>query len=157
MKKLLGICLGVFVLWSLAYGASVHAEAFGLAERVGEPNERTFFLFSTSAGSYILRHDGMGEFTSPRGMRRVFMLKVGAKARIEQVYFLEHERDVFLFYEVHDATEEWAYLVRMEQTKRKLRWSAMVNVKEVPAMQGDRIVIGETEISKSDGKNVGQD
>jgi len=85
MRKIVVVCLGVAVLWSLALGASASSEAFALAERVGEGNERSFFVLSTSAGNYIIRHDGMGEFTSPAGLRRVFMLKVAAKARIDRV------------------------------------------------------------------------
>src|SRR5262245_8169202 len=113
MRMLVGLCLCAAVLWS---------EPFAVAERVGEGNERSFFVWSTSVGNYVVRHDGMGEFTSPAGLRRVFMLKLGAKARIDRVYFIEHERDLFLLYEVHDASSRWAYLVRMEQTKRKARW-----------------------------------
>ena len=85
MKKLLVVCLAILMLSSVAFGA----ETFALADRVGEPGERSFFLFSTSAGNYIVRHDGMGEFSSPKGMRRVFNLRV--KGRIERIYFLEHE------------------------------------------------------------------
>src|SRR5215216_1135759 len=119
MKKLLVVCLGVLVFSTVAVGA----ETFGVADRVGEPGERSFFLFSTSAGNYIVRQDGMGEFSSPKGMRRVFNLRV--KGHIEQIYFLEHEGDVFLLYEVNDA----AYLVRMEQIKRKIRWSTTLDVR----------------------------
>jgi hypothetical protein len=102
-------------------------------------------LFSTSAGNYIVRHDGMGEFSSPKGMRRVFRLNV--KGRIEQVYFLEHEGDVFILYEMNDA----AYLVRMEQTKRKIRWSAQVSDRGVPRIDGDSVVINSIKIRKGDG------
>src|SRR5690349_2902465 len=117
MKKLLVVCLVILVLTTVAFGA----ENFALADRVGEPGERSFFLFSTSVGNYIVRHDGMGEFSSPKGMRRVFRLSV--KGRIEQVYFLEHEGDVFICYEMNDAT----FVVRMEQTKRKIRWGAQID------------------------------
>ena len=48
----------------------------------------------------MIRHDGMGEVTSLKGMRRVFNLKLGGKGRIERVHFLEHEGDLFLLYEV---------------------------------------------------------
>src|SRR5262249_28959386 len=113
MMKLLVVCLGVVLSWPAP-------EAFSLADRIGEPNARTFFLFSTSAGNYVIRQDGMGEFTSPKGMRRVFNVRVGANSRLERVYFLEHQSDLFLLYEVRG---QGSYLVRMEQTKRKLRWS----------------------------------
>ncbi len=147
MKKLLVVCLAVLVLSTVALGA----EAFALADRVGEPGERSFFLFSTSAGSYIVRHDGMGEFSSPKGMRRVFRLNV--KGRIEQVYFLEHEGDVFILYEMNDA----AFLVRMEQTKRKIRWSAPVSERGAPAIDGDFVVVNSVKIRKSDGTVLAAD
>ena len=141
MKKLVVVCLAVLVLSTVALGA----EAFTLADRVGEPGERSFFLFSTSAGNYVVRHDGMGEFSSPKGMRRVFRLNV--KGRIEQIYFLEHEGDVFICYEVNETT----FVVRMEQTKRKIRWSASVNTRGVPAIDADSVVINSVKIRKSDG------
>ncbi len=147
MKKLLVVCLAVLVLSTVVLGA----EAFALADRVGEPGERSFFLFSTSAGSYIVRHDGMGEFSSPKGMRRVFRLNV--KGRIEQVYFLEHEGDVFILYEMNDA----AFLVRMEQTKRKIRWSAPVSERGAPAIDGDFVVVNSVKIRKSDGTVLAAD
>ena len=143
MKKLLVVCLVVLVLSTVALGA----EAFALADRVGEPGERSFFLFSTSAGNYIIRHDGMGEFTSPKGMRRAFTLRVSGKGRIERVYFLEHQGDVFILYEVNDA----AFLVRMEQTKRKVRWMAQVVAGDMPRIEGDFVVVNSVKIRKSDG------
>ncbi len=158
MRKLLVVCLGIAVLWPLSLSAAPSSEAFALAERVGEGNERSFFILSTSVGNYIVRHDGMGEFTSPAGLRRVFMLKVGAKARIDQVYFLEHQRDLFLLYEVHDASSQRAYLVRLEQTKRKARWIIEIDATDLgaPVIQGEFVVIKDLEIRKADG-HVGQD
>lgn len=141
MKKLLVVCLVILVLSTVAFGA----ETFALADRVGEPGERSFFLFSTSAGNYIVRQDGMGEFSSPKGMRRVFSLRV--KGRIEQIYFLEHEGDVFICYEVNDAV----FVVRMEQTKRKIRWSTSIPKMGVPVIEGDFVVVDETKIRKADG------
>ena len=141
MKKLLGVWLAVYLFSTVALGA----EAFALADRVGEPGERSFFLFSTSAGNYVVRHDGMGEFGSPKGMRRVFRLNV--KGRIEQIYFLEHEGDVFILYEMNDA----ALLVRMEQTKRKIRWSAPVSDRGVPRIEGDFVVVNSIKIRMADG------
>jgi hypothetical protein len=149
MKKLLVVCLGILVLSTVALGA----ESFALADRVGEPGERSFFLFSTSAGNYIVRQDGMGEFSSPKGMRRVFNVRVGAKGRIERVYFLEHGGDVFILYEVNDA----AFLVRMEQTKRKVKWITAVAVRGVPVMEGNSVIVNDTEIRKADGTVVRQD
>jgi hypothetical protein len=146
MKRMVAVCL----IWaSLALGAPCSAETFMLADRVGEPNERSFFLFSTAAGQYTIRHDGMGEVSSPKGMRRVFNLRVGGRARIEGVYYLEHQGDLFLLYEV---TGQVFYLVRMEQTKRKLRWSTELrDVTDAPVLEGEVIRVGETEITKSNG------
>lgn len=161
MKKIVVVCLGVLILWSVAIAASSspEPEAFALADRIGEPNARSFYMFSTSVGNYTIRQDGMGEFTSPTGLRRVFYMKLGAKGRIERVYFLEHERDVFLLYEVHDATSEWAYLMRMEQQKRKPRWVTPLPSGEVeaPSVEGDRVIIKSVEISKADGRILRQD
>jgi len=152
MRKIVVVCLGISVLWA-AVSVSASAESFALAERVGEGNERSFFVLSTSAGGYVIRHDGMGEFTSPAGLRRVFMLKVGAKGRIDRVYFLEHQRDLFLMYEVHDASSQWAYLVRMEQTKRKARWMTEFDGAGLgaPVIQGEMIVIKNLEVREADG------
>ena len=161
MKKIVVVCLGVLILWSMAIAASSSpkAEVFELADRIGEPNARSFFMFSTSAGNYTIRQDGMGEFTSPKGLRRVFYIKLGAKGRIERVYFLEHQGDLFLLCEVHDATSEWAYLMRMEQQKRKPRWLTALPSGDVeaPTIQGDLVIIKNMEISKSDGRIVRQD
>ena len=151
MRKILVVCVGVAVLWSVALGAST-SETFASADRVGEGNERSFFLLSTSIGGYVIRHDGMGEFTSPAGLRRVFMLKVG-KGRIDRVYYLEHQRDLFLMYEVHDASSQWTYLVRMEQTKRKARWITEVDGAGLgaPVIQDAFVVIKDTQISVING------
>ena len=128
MKKLLVVCLGVLVLSTVALASN---ETFTLADRVGEPGERSFFLFSTSAGNYIVRQDGMGEFTSPKGDEDVFStLRLMGKSRIERVYFIEHEGDVLSAYDVNDA----AFVVRMEQTKRKIRWSASIEQTGAPGL-----------------------
>ena len=153
MKKFLVVCLGVLVLSSAVFATAGPPEPFTLADRVGEPGERSFFLFTTSAGNYIVRQDGMGEFSSPKGMRRVFTLRVAGRGRIEQIYFLEHEGDVFIFYEVNDA----AFLVRMEQTKRKVRWSAPVAKTGAPVIDGESVIVDSTEIRKADGKIIRED
>ena len=153
MKNLLVVCL-VLSLSTVGSAYASHAESFTLAEKSGEPSarERTFFTFSTSAGNYIIRHDGMGEFTSPAGLRRAFYLKMAGKGRLERVYFLEHQRDLFLLYEVMG---QGVYLVRLEQTKRKQRWFTPLGdiAYEDPRIDGEVISIGKTiEISKADGR-----
>ena len=153
MKKLVAVCLGgLLVVWAVA--ARPNVETFALADHIGEPDARSFFLFSTSAGNYIVRQDGMGEFSSPKGMRRVFNLKLGATGRIDRVYFLEHQGDLFLLYSVHDATSAWAYLTRLEQTKRKARWLTPLSSSDVqaPVIDGELVIIGSIQINKTDGK-----
>lgn len=141
MKCVVVVCLICLMWWP--------AETFVLADRVGEPGERSFFMFSTSAGQYTVRHDGMGEVTSPKGMRRVFNLRVGARARIENVYYLEHQGDLFLMYEV---TGKIFHLVRMEQTKRKLLWGTEFrDVTDAPVIDGDFVIVNKIHINKSNG------
>ena len=156
MKRLVVVCLGVLILSSAALGCIPIPETFSLADRVGEANERSFFILSTSAGNYTIRHDGMGEFTSTVGMRRVFYVKAGAKGRIDLVYFLEHEGDLLLLYEVRD---QGFYLARMEQKKRKLRWlTPLGNIPaQTPSVDGHVVIIGAVAVSKADGKIVEQD
>lgn len=150
MKRVVVVCLVCLMSWPLALGTTFSVETFSLADRVGEPNARSFFLFSTAAGQYAVRHDGMGEMTSPKGMRRVFNLRVGARARIENVYYLEHQGDLFLMYEV---TGQVFYLVRMEQTKRKLRWSTELReVTDAPVIEGDVIRVNDAQINKFNGQ-----
>ena len=158
MNKVVVVCLGVLMLVSVATSRP-RVETFALADRIGERDERSFFLFSTSAGNYVVRHDGMGEFSSVKGTRRVFNLKVGAKARIDRIYFLEHDRDVFLLYTVHDASSEWAYLTRLEQTLRKARWLTSLSTADVeaPVIEGDLVMIKDVAVSKFDGRVVRQD
>jgi hypothetical protein len=152
MKSLLVVCLGVIL-------SSPLSESFTRAERLGEPYPRTFFNFSTSAGNYIVRDDGMGEFTSPKGLRRAFYLKAWPNGRLECLYYLEHEGDLFWLYEVKG---KGFYLARMEQTQRKLRWLTplpdLSAPEEDPIINGDAVFIGKaTMISKADGRIVKQD
>lgn len=153
MKKLVAVCLGVILSVSVL-GATAGSE-FAIAEQLGDPNARSFFAFNTSVGNYIVRHDGFGEFTSLQGLRRAFVLRVPGKTRITSIYFLEHESDVLVVYEVRGQGSQ---LVRMEQTKRKLRWSASLDTTniEAPVIDGDVVVVKEGErsfqISKSNGR-----
>jgi len=157
MKNLVVVCL-VLSLAPVVFAYPPGPESFTLADRVGEPSVRAFFRFSTSAGNYTIRHDGMGEVSS-KGRRRVFYLKVGAKGRLERIYFLEHQGDLFLLYQVRD---QLSYLVRLEQKRRKARWLTPLPdisaLDQDPVINGDAVIIGETiVISKADGRVVRQD
>lgn len=151
MKIVVAVCLGVVALWTTSGGAVRPAESFEVANRVGEPTERCFYLFSTSVGHYAIRQDGMGEITSPKGMRRVIRLQLGAKGHIERVYFLEHEGDLFLLYEVRGAASDRAFLVRLEQKKRKFKWVTAIESAGEAKIEGDVVLINGMKISKADG------
>ena len=152
MKRVVAVCLGVVVLWTTSGGAVRPAESFDVANRVGEPTERCFYLFSTSVGHYAIRQDGMGEVTSAKGMRRVIRLQLGVKGHIERVYFLEHQGDLFLLYEVRGAASERAFLVRLEQKKRKFKWVTAIDASGEPKIEGEVVLISAMKISKADGK-----
>ena len=93
-----------------------------------------------------------------------------SKGRLERVYYLEHERDLFLLCRI---SGHGFYLVRMEQAIRtdgkpamtsvklaKIRWSTPLgNLSgEDPSMDGDVISIGKTiKVSKADGRILTQD
>lgn len=121
MKLIVVMCLMIMTV--SATPSAVKTGGFEQARRVGEKNERSFFLFSTSIGHYAIRHDGMGE-VSVNARRRVFFLKV--VGRLEQVYFHEYERDVVFVYEGSDKT---VYVARMNQLSRKMRW--LTRIKEI--------------------------
>ncbi|HEY2962581.1 MAG TPA: hypothetical protein VGJ37_09220 [Pyrinomonadaceae bacterium] len=139
MKNFVVVCL-VLLAAALPVYAQHSAEElspFTLAERVGEGNARSFFLFSTSAGNYALRHDGMGEVTSPAGMRKVFNVKAGSRGRIERVYSFEYQGDLLLLYEAGDS----GYLVRLSQKTRKVKAVVTVDRDFAPPVIKDQRVV----------------
>jgi hypothetical protein len=50
-----------------------------------------------------------------------------------------------------------AFIVRMEQTKRKLRWSAEVVDRGVPTIDGESVMVNSIRLRKGDGTVVRQD
>jgi len=148
MTKLLVVCLGVILSWPAP-------EAFTPAERIGHL-PRAFFRFETSVGKYTIRSDGFVEvYTTQR--KRVFSLNMPPKGRLERVYFLEHEGDLLLQY---DVIGQGSYLTRVEQRNRKQRWfTPLSKVPDlVPAISGDIVIVSATmEISKADGRIIRQD
>lgn len=95
-----------------AQDSTVETGTFEEARAVG-----TFFLFSTSYGRYVIRHDGMGEVTFG-ARRRAFWVKRGMAGRVERVYFQEYEGELLLLYQVNGN----GYIARMHQQSRKVRW-----------------------------------
>ena len=162
MKNFLVVCL-IFSLATLGSAYAPTPESFMPAEQFVYP-QRTFFRWSTSAGGYLLRHDGVGEFTPPPHVRtvarRIFYVGMSPKDRLVRVYYLEHDRDLFLLYEVRD---HGFYLVRIEQkeqVKRNLKWvTALGNLSgEDPSMDGNVVRIGKSiEISAADGRVLRRD
>ena len=142
MKHFVEVCLALLLAVlaaAPAYSkrAAEELSPFTLAEQNGDPTARNFFIFSTAFGDYVVRHDGMGEVSLRNGLRRVLHLKVGAKDRIQRLYFLEYAGDVLLLYE----TGESGYLIRMDQKTRKLKGIVAVSGDFTPPLIKDRRVV----------------
>ena len=153
MTKLLVVCLGV-ILWLPVN------ETFTLADRIGH-TPRAFFRFETSVGKYTVRYDGFVEVyannASNYKRKRSFFLSMVGKGRLEHIYFIEHQGDLFMRYDVID---QGSYLTRVEQRSRTQKWTRPLNSSssQAPTIYGDTVLIGETlEISKADGRVLRQD
>jgi hypothetical protein len=126
VKNFVVVCLGVLVVVFTAVPAyskqfAEELSPFVLATRIGEPNKRSFHLFSTSIANYTITHNGMAEgFIA--GRRKLFHVKVGAGTRISRLYYFEHEGDLLLLYQAGDS----GYLARLDQKTRKLRWTKSI-------------------------------
>lgn len=144
MTKVLAVCLGL-MLWS-------SVQNFALAERVGNPVG--FFVFEIPVGKFVIRRDGMGEIYQSGGRRHVFFLKGAGKDSFDRIYFLEHEGDVLLFYELRDGT---AQVVRFDPVKRKVRWMTPVTTRGAPVLEDGMVVIDSTQIRAADGSILRQD
>ena len=159
MTRIVAVCLGVLVWCAAAPGAASASENFELAKTHGNPNKLSFFSFRTSAlGKYVIRHDGMGEIHIRTGGKRVFYLaNFGTKTRIDRIYFLEHEGDLFLFCETHNASSQSAFLTRMGQRETKTRWTTAITSRGAPLVQGKVVIVGSAEVSKTDGRILRED
>lgn len=151
--KLLVVCLGVTL--SLPVN-----QTFSLAERIGHI-PRAYFRFETSVGKYTVRSDGFVEVYANNSFnhkrKRSFFLSMVGKGRLENIYFIEHEGDLFLRY---DVINQGSYLTRVEQRARTQKWSRALNTvsSQAPTIYGDKVLVGETlEISKADGRILRQD
>lgn len=156
MKVLAVICFVVLTVTSSIASSIELADtrAFEKARRIGEGNQRSFFLFSTATGKYAIRHDGFGE-VSLNARRRVFQLKLGMAGRVEQVYFGEYQGDVLLLYEVSDGRGSLAYLARMNQQTRKTRWLTEIGVDDIGPcpIEGAAAHCGSARIDLTTGLN----
>lgn len=152
MMKLLVVCLGVTL--SLPVN-----QTFTLAERIGNL-PRAYFRFETSVGKYTVRSDGFVEVYAHNSFnhmrKRAFFLSMVGKGRLENIYFIEHEGDLFLRYDVIDGG---AYLTRVDQRARTQKWVRPLNnvSAEPPVIHGERVLVDALEISTANGKILGQD
>lgn len=137
------ICL-LMVAGSSAQDAVVQTDAFTEARRLGEGSQQWFFLFSTSYGSYVIRHDGLSEVGTP-GLTRKFLLKPGMTGRVERMYFQEHQGDLLLSFEAGDS----GYVRRMNQKTRKMHWLTRIDANVV-----DQCMVQGNEVHCGNGDNV---
>lgn len=146
MKFVAVICLAILTL---------EPTTFEQARRLGTGKQRAFFMFSTSAGKYTIRHDGLGEIASRR-IGTLFHLKLGMAGRIEQVYFLEYEGDLLLVYEVSDGRSRLGYMTRLDQQTRKKRWLTSLAENDIGpcSIENDAARCGLTTIDVRTGAHV---
>ena len=144
MKTMVLVCL-LMVVGSNAQDAVVQTGAFAEADRLGEAPNVAFFLFSTSYGNYVIRPDGLGEIGTHQRKQQYyqnqFYLKVGMNGRVQRMYFLEHEGDLLLAFEVRNI----GYVRRMNQPTRKMRWLTPIDATVVNqcVVQGNEVHCGD--------------
>ena len=144
MKSFFLICLALVVIVCAA--AAAHPQGgvedlspFAEATRIGELNERHFYLFQTAVGNYTISQNGLGEvYVGNR--KKYFSLKVGAGSRLERVYFLEYEGDLLLLYEAGSS----GYLLRLDQGTRKVkRVTAIREHFELPLIKDQAVAFSD--------------
>lgn len=97
-------------------------EAFTRIEAQGLDKWRSFFVYTTNGYSYISRADGHSQSTAGNDRPRNFQLRLGLHGHLERFYFVEHEADLLMIYEVSDEHSGWGYVVRFDQKTLKPRW-----------------------------------
>jgi hypothetical protein len=143
MKIVVLMCV-LIMAGSTAQDPVVQTSAFAEANRLGDPPQSTFFMFSTSYGSYVIRHEGLGEVGTP-GKNLKFLLKVGMTGRVERMYFLEYQGDLLLSFEAGKT----GYVRRMNQKTRKMLWLTPVDRTVV-----NQCVVQGNEVHCGDGDNL---
>jgi len=141
---LMAVCLLMAVDGANAQDAVVQTGAFTETNRLGEAPGVGFFLFSTEYGSYVIRHDGLGEVGIP-GKHPQFLLKVGMIGRVARMYFLEYQGDLLLSFEAGKT----GYVRRMNQQTRKMRWLTPIDATLV-----NQCVVEGNEVHCGHGDNV---
>lgn len=101
--------------------------SFTAVGRIGDPGYRSFFMFPTKSGGYTIRADGYAESSSGKARPRNFSLPLGRSGNMVRFYFLEHENDLLLIYELSDEVLGWGYLVRLNQKTLRPKWALPIN------------------------------
>ena len=160
MKLLAAICLVIltFSAVQIPARANLAMASFEKARRLGTGKQRAFFMFSTSAGKYTIRHDGLGEVASRR-IGTLFHLKLGMTGRVEQVYFYEYQGDLMLLYEVSDGRNGLAYATRLNQETRKRVWLTPIERADVGpcSIENDAAYCGLSTIDLKTGQSKNAD
>jgi hypothetical protein len=106
--------------------AGTEPTIFTKAQRIGEDKWRSFFVFSLAGHEYTIRRDGHSEISTGKARPQNFDLKAN-RGHIEQLYFIEHEGDLVLLYELSDDQNGWGYITRLNQSTRKFKWVAGIS------------------------------
>jgi hypothetical protein len=120
-------CAGPVRSQEPSLSSAAEERSFTAIVPIGEPGYRSFFKFSTKGGGYIVRADGFAEVHSGKARARLFSLPLGRSGHMVRFYFLEHEDDVLLIYELSDERLGWGYLVRLNQKTLKPKWALPIN------------------------------
>jgi len=110
----------VCATWTLQAQTVSKAHPLELANRVGEGNERSFFLFSIPGGTYIARNDGLVEASIPGDKRRTFPLRMTRGERLSRLYYSDFEGDLLLACETSSGR---VFAARVQQRTRKIKWT----------------------------------
>ncbi len=122
---------------------------FKPVERIGDVNERAFFVFASGDLMFTVRHDGLGDTTATKFLRnRKFRLQVG-EGRLVRLNVAEFEGDSILAYEVSIGR---SYLARLDQNTRAIRWLVQLGPQIGPGLIEDKYayVSGQGFVAKID-------
>ena len=126
-------------------GQSSAVVAFEEAERRG-PDRQSLFLIAPSFGSYTIRSDGFVEAPGQYWHKHL-TLQLGHTGFLDRIYFLEHESDLLLIYEVSNVESGWGYVMRLNQKTLKTRWILPVSAVNIERglVEGEYLYIGATD------------
>jgi hypothetical protein len=128
IKSLLGVLLCAAPILAQEPSSPLSEEtSFTAVTPMGDPGYRSFFMFSTNGRGYTIRGDGYAESNTGKGRGRNFSLPMGRSGHIVRFYFLEYANDLLLIYELSDERLGWGFLVRLNQTTLKAKWSIPIN------------------------------